>query len=391
MQIEINLKLRNWARSSAEDALLALFALYCEFGSSFFCCCCYLFCCVFKHAVTFCRNVCEGIQAPEINITLCVCFFFLFHNTCLLLPRCPDGYFGPRCLQTEPLRVYMPNPFKSMFKWYEQLTTETQLSLDYLCGLLLPSSSPPLPNPHQISSSFSSSSSFSGQHALSCALHHAHDGVIQREHSASAVCRCSVVLILCLSSSLPLSLPPLLPPPSLLSHFFLLTLSFSLHPLPLYFLPFSHSFTTLLLFLLLSFFGFVSFHQVSKWLYWWSLSNLRYGQFLPYVNFLFCHCQSVLVSRVHAGCRDRINFLLLPNSFVCVCSGDSFTSWHRLVESVTVFGLHVILCALWLSAVRCMRILRIRVRSEADSSESACEFALCKLICTSQVACNDTV
>lgn len=36
MQIEINLKLRNWARSSAEDALLALFALYCEFGSSFF-------------------------------------------------------------------------------------------------------------------------------------------------------------------------------------------------------------------------------------------------------------------------------------------------------------------------------------------------------------------
>lgn len=36
VQIEINLKLRNWARSSAEDALLALFALYCEFGSSFF-------------------------------------------------------------------------------------------------------------------------------------------------------------------------------------------------------------------------------------------------------------------------------------------------------------------------------------------------------------------
>lgn len=80
------------------------------------------------------------------SLSVCV-FFFLFHNTCLLLPRCPDGYFGPRCLQTEPLRVYMPNPFKSMFKWYEQLTTETQLSLDYLCGLLLPSSSPPTPQP----------------------------------------------------------------------------------------------------------------------------------------------------------------------------------------------------------------------------------------------------
>lgn len=267
-----------------------------------------------------------------------------------------------------------------MSSWQQRHSCHWITSVDSCC----PPHPPHSPPPHQISSSFSSSSSFSGQHALSCALHHAHDGVIQREHSASAVCRCSVVLILCLSSSL----PPLLPP-SLLSHSFLLTLSFSLHSLPLYFLPFSHSFTTL--FLLLSFFGFVSFHQVSKWLYWWSLSNLRYGQFLPYVNFLFCHCQSVLVSRVHAGCRDRINFLLLPNSFVCVCSGDSFTSWHRLVESVTVFGLHVILCALWLSAVRCMRIRRIRVRSEADSSESGCEFALCKLICTSQVACNDTV
>lgn len=195
---------------------------------------------------------------------------------------------------------------------------------------------------------------------------------------------CSNSVSLFLSPSLS---PPSSPLPSLLSHFFFLTLSFSLHPLPLYFLPFSHSFTTLLLFLLLSFFGFVSFHQVSKWLYWWSLSNLRYGQFLPYVNFLFCHCQSVLVSRVHAGCRDHINFLLLPNSFVCVCSGDSFTSWHRLVESVTVFGLHVILCALWLSAVRCMRILRIRVRSEASQGVSllcASWFAHCKSHVTTQ-------
>lgn len=119
-------------------------------------------------------------------------------------------------------------------------TVVTGLPLWTLAALLIP---PPLPTPpHQISSSFSSSSSFSGQHALSCALHHAHDGVIQREHSASAVCRCSVVLILCLSSSL----PPLLPPfPSFslfLTHTVLFTplspplfssfLSLFHHPLP---------------------------------------------------------------------------------------------------------------------------------------------------------------
>lgn len=329
---------------------------------------------------------------PLKSTSLSVCVFFSFSITLVcsfpdvrMDTSALDAYRLSHCGCTCPILSKVCS--NDMSSWQQRHSCHWITSVDSCC----PPHPPHSPPPHQISSSFSSSSSFSGQHALSCALHHAHDGVIQREHSASAVCRCSVVLILCLSSSLPLSLPPLLPPPSLLSHFFLLTLSFSLHPLPLYFLPFSHSFTTLLLFLLLSFFGFVSFHQVSKWLYWWSLSNLRYGQFLPYVNFLFCHCQSVLVSRVHAGCRDRINFLLLPNSFVCVCSGDSFTSWHRLVESVTVFGLHVILCALWLSAVRCMRILRIRVRSEADSSESACEFALCKLICTSQVACNDTV
>lgn len=51
------------------------------------------------------------------------------------------------------------------------------------------------------------------------------------------------------------------------------------------------------------FVAFVSPHQVSKWLYWWSLSNLRYGQFLPYVNFLFCHSVQWFLSRVlHVQC-----------------------------------------------------------------------------------------
>ncbi len=40
--------------------------------------------------------------------------------------------------------------------------------------------------------------------------------------------------------------------------------------------------------------GFVSLHQVSKWLYRWSLSNLRYGRFLQYVHFFFLSvCLSV--------------------------------------------------------------------------------------------------
>lgn len=54
-------------------------------------------------------------------------------------PRCPDGYFGQRCLQTEPLKLYMPKPNKSMLTWDAQLQTEDQLSLGYHCRLSLTS------------------------------------------------------------------------------------------------------------------------------------------------------------------------------------------------------------------------------------------------------------
>lgn len=50
-------------------------------------------------------------------------------------PRCPDGYFGQRCLQTEPKRLYMPKPNKSMLTWDAQQQTEDQLSLSYYCCL----------------------------------------------------------------------------------------------------------------------------------------------------------------------------------------------------------------------------------------------------------------
>uniref|UniRef100_A0AAV2JA23 Neuregulin 2a n=1 Tax=Knipowitschia caucasica TaxID=637954 RepID=A0AAV2JA23_KNICA len=40
------------------------------------------------------------------------CYFIHGINT--LSCKCPDGYYGTRCLQTEPLRLYMPRPTKSM-------------------------------------------------------------------------------------------------------------------------------------------------------------------------------------------------------------------------------------------------------------------------------------
>lgn len=39
-------------------------------------------------------------------------------------PRCPSGYFGPRCLQPEPQRLRMPKPSESMLTWEAQLHTK---------------------------------------------------------------------------------------------------------------------------------------------------------------------------------------------------------------------------------------------------------------------------
>uniref|UniRef100_A0A3P8U6A0 Neuregulin 2a n=1 Tax=Amphiprion percula TaxID=161767 RepID=A0A3P8U6A0_AMPPE len=47
--------------------------------------------------------------------------------------KCPDGYFGPRCLQTEPLRLYMPNPFKKA----EELYQKRVLTITGICVALL--------------------------------------------------------------------------------------------------------------------------------------------------------------------------------------------------------------------------------------------------------------
>ncbi|MEQ2243908.1 hypothetical protein ILYODFUR_011670 [Ilyodon furcidens] len=40
------------------------------------------------------------------------CYFI--HGINRIACKCGDGYFGRRCSQTEPLRSYMPDPFKSV-------------------------------------------------------------------------------------------------------------------------------------------------------------------------------------------------------------------------------------------------------------------------------------
>lgn len=159
---------------------------------------------------------------------------FPFHNPCLLPPRCPDGYFGPRCLQTEPLRSYMPKPDKRMLMFYEQLRTEARFSLDLLSGFLLAlPRSPPvlffflLLSPSQVNTQWAV---YLTMHTWWC-----HPW----ERSASAACGWAVVLTLCLSPPLSPSLPSVLPLFSFCAysssslHSYIFCLSLVHHPPPI--------------------------------------------------------------------------------------------------------------------------------------------------------------
>lgn len=93
------------------------------------------------------------------------------------------------------------------------------------------------------------------------------------------------------------------------------------------------------------FVGLFSLHQVSKWLYWWSLSNLRYGQFLQYVHFFFlsvCLCLTVCLLRscmlkmrwLHAVCVSlcaSLHSLLCLHSVFC-WFGSSVTWKSQLTD-----------------------------------------------------------
>lgn len=181
-----------------------------------------------------------------------------------------------------------------MSSWAQRPSWHWITSVDPCCPLPLPSSlslSPAL-SPSQVITQW--------------AVHYTMHMVVS---TIGLLCFCCLYLFCC-SNSVSLCLPPSLFP-SLPLQFLSCILSCSLHPCPLscsvFFLthpPPSSSFSSL------SFCGFVSFHQVSKWLYWWSLSNLRYGQFLPYVNFLFCH--SVRLSLSYACTLSFERLLWFP-------------------------------------------------------------------------------
>uniref|UniRef100_A0A3Q3E9X2 Neuregulin 2a n=1 Tax=Hippocampus comes TaxID=109280 RepID=A0A3Q3E9X2_HIPCM len=59
------------------------------------------------------------------------CYFI--HGINRLSCKCPDGYFGPRCSKTEPLRLHMPNPFKKA----EELYQKRVLTITGICVALL--------------------------------------------------------------------------------------------------------------------------------------------------------------------------------------------------------------------------------------------------------------
>ena len=284
----------------------------------------YYFLYPFNSTVTFHNMPLKVAVMFTVHLTACV---FPFHNTHLLLPRCPDGYFGPRCLQTEPLRLYMPNPFKSMSTWYEQLrragdTVGTGLPL--WAPAALTQTLPPSPVLFLF-------------HLLSLLLRSTRNELCttpctQRchpwEHSASAVCSCAVVLILCLSPSLPLPLlhffsyhTLLITPPSLslspplplsLSPPLSLPLSHSLVLLPFLFLthppPSSSLSLSLSLFLWLCFSPSgvqMTLLVIAVKPTLWPVSTVCQ---LPLLSL----CQTVLVSCVHAERReDCIHFLLI--------------------------------------------------------------------------------
>ncbi|KAJ8405425.1 hypothetical protein AAFF_G00318980 [Aldrovandia affinis] len=59
------------------------------------------------------------------------CYFI--HGINQLSCKCPPEFFGPRCLQTEPLRLYMPKPYKKA----EELYKKRVLTITGICVALL--------------------------------------------------------------------------------------------------------------------------------------------------------------------------------------------------------------------------------------------------------------
>lgn len=134
------------------------------------------------------NNMCEGLEGLKpliftVHLTSCI---FLFITLVCSFPdvrmdtSAHDAYRLSRCGCTCPILSKVCS--LDMSSWEQRHSCHWITSVDSCC---------PPPSP-QFSSSFSSSFSFSGQHAMSCALHHVHGGVIH----GNTLLRLSVVVLL---------------------------------------------------------------------------------------------------------------------------------------------------------------------------------------------------
>lgn len=121
---------------------------YCNWQTAFFAVCLFNICPVHVGLPLWllqCVAMCGRYPHIIISVLWCLCVCHVFNLSSF--PRCPDGYFGPRCLQTEPLRL---RGSKSMLTCDAQPQTEAWLSLGYHCCLCFYLPLPPRDSPASV-------------------------------------------------------------------------------------------------------------------------------------------------------------------------------------------------------------------------------------------------
>lgn len=207
LQIGINLKLWNRAYASAEDALLVSFAIYSEFAGSSYCFCGLQCVYMWHDALQKCvRRDSKGMKW-RVHVTPCV-FFFPITLVCSfpdvrMDTSALDAYRLSHCGCTCPsLSKVCSNDMSS---WEQRHSCHWITSVDSCCP---PTPTPPTPTATRSLPLFSPPFLLLRSTRIELCTAPCARWCHPRDRSASAVCRCSVVLILCLSAPpLPLSLP----------------------------------------------------------------------------------------------------------------------------------------------------------------------------------------